>query len=288
VEKQVYRKFATLKSKQTQKYVCYNHFTAQFSLKFISDLDRNCVFFYMTKSLNEYTFAIGSNKQISFSFNKLGQLNYNSNQVNRVVGAPQLQNQNECQPSQANQLNIHTKITDYVQPLVKYIPATATTTAQRQFIRQNQNEYYSQQNFISNNNLMIKKLVPSAHYRQQNARFSLSRIQPAAIRPFYPTFSITTTTTTTTRPSTTTTSTLNPITRPFYRHANRNHNHKLFNNNNVNDGTNFLYNLNNYNNFSYQNLFEMNKHRKKFNSKKSYGSSGAGQQQVARRTYYRY
>jgi hypothetical protein len=70
------------------------------------------VFFYKIKAVNLYSFAIGSNKLLFFSFNKYGNL-INNNLDKRI-------NQHKCPQPQSNLLYIHTKLSDIL--VDKYSP----------------------------------------------------------------------------------------------------------------------------------------------------------------------
>lgn len=94
-----------LKSKQTNKYVCYNANTGNFILKSIHELDRYCVFFYSIQKQNQYTFTIGSNKAIYLSFNRIG----------RSISARFLTRKFPSCPENTNLFNVITKATDYVK-----------------------------------------------------------------------------------------------------------------------------------------------------------------------------
>ncbi len=104
IEQQVYRNVMALKSKQTNKYVCYNSKTGYFVLKNTNELDRYCIFFYNIKKENQYTFSVGSNKSIFLSFNKIGR-SINS-QSKRIFPS--------C-PGNTNLFNVIAKSTDYVK-----------------------------------------------------------------------------------------------------------------------------------------------------------------------------
>jgi hypothetical protein len=102
----VFKKFATLKSKQTGKYLCYNNFSGHFFLKNVAELDASCVFLYTTKAMNEFSFAVGSNKAVHLSFNKQGRM------LNHHLGAGV--DQAQCEAGKSNMLFVHTKITDFI------------------------------------------------------------------------------------------------------------------------------------------------------------------------------
>lgn len=64
------------------------------------------MFFYRIKSVNLYSFAIGSNRLVHFSFNKYGNLiNHN---LDKSL------NQNKCPQPQSNLMYVHTKLTDVI------------------------------------------------------------------------------------------------------------------------------------------------------------------------------
>lgn len=105
IEQQVYRNTMALKSKQTNKYVCYNAEAGNFILKSIHELDRYCIFFYSIQKQNQYTFAIGSNKAIYLSFNRIG----------RSISARFFKRKFPSCPENTNIFNVITKATDYVK-----------------------------------------------------------------------------------------------------------------------------------------------------------------------------
>lgn len=77
----------------------------------MKDLNKYCVFFYKIKSINLYSFAIGSNRSIYLAFDQLGSLV--KVKINLKMG------ENKCQL-----LFIHTKLSDIV--VNKYIPVTSS------------------------------------------------------------------------------------------------------------------------------------------------------------------
>lgn len=104
IEQQIYRKAMTLKSKQTNKYVCYNEKRGNFELKNLSELDKYCIFFYTIKKQNQYSFSIGSTRTIHLSFNKIGR-SINTRINKRVFRS--------C-PLNTNLFNLHSKSTDNI------------------------------------------------------------------------------------------------------------------------------------------------------------------------------
>jgi hypothetical protein len=65
IEQQIYRQFTTLKSKETQKYICLNENNGHFIMKSVKDIDEFCVFNYKVVNFNSYTFSIGSQQTTS-------------------------------------------------------------------------------------------------------------------------------------------------------------------------------------------------------------------------------
>ena len=113
-----------LKSKQTNKYICYNVERGNFILKVtqvcwsvtiavlfltfiflknLNQLDKFCLFIYSIKNFNHYSFAIGSNKSIFLSFNKFGRM---INSRSRVVPHSCL--------NRTHIFSLHTKSTDNI------------------------------------------------------------------------------------------------------------------------------------------------------------------------------
>jgi hypothetical protein len=68
----------------------------------LSNIDKYCVFIYSVKSLNKYTFSIGTNKSIHLTFNKLGNL------ISDKSYAKFCQNKSFT-------FNLHTKSTDNIE-----------------------------------------------------------------------------------------------------------------------------------------------------------------------------
>ena len=146
IEKQVFRKLVAFKSKQLNKYVCFNPNTGYFILKNIQDIDKYCIFIYSTKSAsNTFQFGIGTNRTISLSFNKYGKM-INQNYT------PKRKNQLECSNNKSNLLNVHTKLTDYVpnQDEDQYVP-----------IFTNKNTNNNLKSYYQNNHKLLKHSLRS-------------------------------------------------------------------------------------------------------------------------------
>ena len=69
-----------LKSKATNKYLCYNLSEGLFQMTHLNELNRFCVFTFEAKHGNEYEFTIGSvdNRRVHLAFDRDGHLLYNN------------------------------------------------------------------------------------------------------------------------------------------------------------------------------------------------------------------
>ena len=69
-----------VKSRVTNKYLCYNLSEGSFQMKHLNELNRFCVFTFETKHGNEYKFSIGSveNRLVHLAFDRVGHLLYNN------------------------------------------------------------------------------------------------------------------------------------------------------------------------------------------------------------------
>ncbi len=69
-----------LKSRATNKYLCYNLSEGSFQMTHLNELNCFCVFTFETKHGNEYKFTIGSveNRLVHLAFNRVGHLRYNN------------------------------------------------------------------------------------------------------------------------------------------------------------------------------------------------------------------
>ena len=97
----------------------------------LSNIDKYCVFIYSVKSLNKYTFSIGTNKSIQLTFNKFGKLIGDKSQA-RI-----------CQ-NKSIIFNLHTKTTDNIEN-----DNTNTNKESEEWL-QNRNEIIKNENLFLN------------------------------------------------------------------------------------------------------------------------------------------
>ncbi len=73
-----------VKSRATNKYLCYNLREGLFQMTHINELNRFCVFTFEAKHGNEYKFTIGSveNRLVHLAFDRMGHLLYNNMLIN--------------------------------------------------------------------------------------------------------------------------------------------------------------------------------------------------------------